>query len=101
MGASQGPAHPLLFHEPAADDLVDGRFDERRADRFPLPSSFAKVRDEFADVADISTLSQLIVVYGLSMLLGVTLNCSPLALVNPTDLHVPLPVSQDTPARPL
>src|ERR1035437_3262471 len=54
MGASQGPAHLLLLHEPAADHLVDGRFDERRADRFPLPSSFAEVRDESAVVADVS-----------------------------------------------
>src|ERR1017187_1780222 len=51
MGASQGPADLLPLHEPAADNLIDGRFDERRADRFPLPSSFAKVRDEFAIVA--------------------------------------------------
>src|SRR5215471_13282991 len=43
MRSFQRPAHLLLLDEPAAHHLVDRRFYERRADRFPLPVSLPVV----------------------------------------------------------
>jgi len=36
----------LLLDEPSANDLIDRRFDEGRADRLALPVPLAEVRDE-------------------------------------------------------
>src|SRR5260221_13974064 len=53
MGPTQRPLHLLLLDESFADHLVDRRLHERRADRFPLPSTLAEVRDELAVIADV------------------------------------------------
>ena len=37
--------HLLFFHEPSTNDLIDGRFHERRADGVTVPVAFAKVRN--------------------------------------------------------
>jgi DNA invertase Pin-like site-specific DNA recombinase len=34
VGATEGPVHLLLLHEPSAEHRLHGRFDKRRADRF-------------------------------------------------------------------
>src|ERR1700693_484125 len=53
MGPSQRPLHLLLLDESSADYLVDRRLHECRADRFPLTSTLAEVRDELAVIADV------------------------------------------------
>ena len=55
MRSPQRPLHLLLLYEPAADDLVDGRFHERRADRFSLPIPLTVVGDRFLVMADIGS----------------------------------------------
>jgi hypothetical protein len=55
MGPTQRPLHLLFFDESSADYLVPGRFDECRADRFPLPLTLAEVRDELAVIADVGS----------------------------------------------
>jgi hypothetical protein len=53
IGPAQRPLHLLLLDESYADHLVDRRLHECRANRFPLPSTLAEVRDELAVVADV------------------------------------------------
>ena len=53
MGPAQRPLHLLLLYESSADYLVDRRLHECRADRFPLTSTLAEVRDELAVIADV------------------------------------------------
>ena len=53
MGTPQRPLHLLLLDEAPADDLIDHRFYERRADGFPLPPTLAEVGNELAVVADV------------------------------------------------
>ena len=48
-----GPLHPLLLDEPSAHDLVDGRFNECRADSLALSPSLAKVWNDVAVVLDV------------------------------------------------
>jgi hypothetical protein len=45
MCASRGPAHLLLFDQPLAHDLVDGRLDEAGCDRLAVPVTICIVRD--------------------------------------------------------
>jgi hypothetical protein len=45
--------HLLLFDKAPAHDLVDSRFDKRRADRFALPVPLAIVRYRFLVVANV------------------------------------------------
>lgn len=40
------PLHRLLFHEPIADDVIDGRLHKRRADRVTVSIAFARVWNE-------------------------------------------------------
>jgi hypothetical protein len=49
--APQRPLHLLFLHKASADHLVDGQFDGRRADCFPLPPSLAEVPNELPVVA--------------------------------------------------
>ena len=53
MGTPQSPLHLLLLDEASADHLIDGRFYERGADGFALPSALAEVGNELAVVADV------------------------------------------------
>src|ERR1700756_5088285 len=53
MSPAQCPLHLLLLDELSADHLVDRRLHECRANRFPLPSTLAEVRDELAVIADV------------------------------------------------
>ena len=53
MSSPQRPLHLLLLDEPPAHDLVDRRFDERRADPFSLSPSITEVRNELAVVLDV------------------------------------------------
>ena len=53
MGPAQRPLHLLFFDESSADHLIDRRLHECRANRFPLPSTLAEVRDELAVIADV------------------------------------------------
>src|SRR5271165_6500101 len=53
MSPAQCPLHLLLLDESSADHLVDRRLHECRANRFPLPSTLAEVRDELAVIADV------------------------------------------------
>ena len=53
MGPAQRPLHLLFLDESSADHLVDRRLHECRANRFPLPSTLAEVRDELAVIADV------------------------------------------------
>src|SRR5260370_15046059 len=53
MGPTQRPLHLLLLDESFADHLVDSRLHEGRADRLPLMSTLAEVRDELAVIADV------------------------------------------------
>src|SRR5271167_2650084 len=50
---TQRPLHLLLLDESFADHLVDRRLHEGRADRLPLMSTLAEVRDELAVIADV------------------------------------------------
>src|SRR5881227_841743 len=54
MSTAQCPLHRLLLDEALADDLINSRFDEGRADRLAVPVSFPKVRNELAVVANVS-----------------------------------------------
>ena len=51
MCSPERPLHLLFLHEPPSHDLVDCRFDERRADPFTLSPSLAEVWNELAVVA--------------------------------------------------
>ena len=53
MGAPQRPLHLLFLDEPSTHYLVDRRLHECRADRFPLPSPLAEVRNELTIIADV------------------------------------------------
>ena len=53
MSPAQCPLHLLLLDESSADHLVDRRLHECGANRFPLPSTLAEVRDELAVIADV------------------------------------------------
>ena len=53
MGPAQRPLHLLFLDELSADHLVDRRLHERRANRFPLASTLAEVRDELAVIVDV------------------------------------------------
>ncbi len=48
-----GPLHLLLLDGSPAHDLVDGRFNECRADSLALSPSLAKVWNEIAVVLDV------------------------------------------------
>jgi len=47
------PLHLLFLDKPSAHYLVDGRFHERGADRFPLPVPLPEVRYGFPVVANV------------------------------------------------
>jgi hypothetical protein len=53
MSPAQCPLHLLLLDKSSADYLVDRRLHECRANRFPLTSTLAEVRDELAVVGDV------------------------------------------------
>ena len=53
MRPAQRPLHLLFFDESSADHLIDRRLQECSANRFPLPSTLAEVRDELAVIADV------------------------------------------------
>ena len=53
MNPAQRPLHLLFFDESSADHLIDRRLHECRANRFPLPSTLAEVRDELAVIGDV------------------------------------------------
>jgi hypothetical protein len=58
MGPAQRSLHLLFLDESSADHLVDRRLHECRANRFPLPSTLAEVRDELAVIADVFVRSR-------------------------------------------
>src|SRR5271156_705447 len=53
MGPAQRPLHLLFLDESFANHLVDSRLHEGRADRLPLMSPLAEVRNELAIIADV------------------------------------------------
>jgi hypothetical protein len=52
--------HLLLLHEPPADDLVNGRFDEAGADAFALPAAVAEVGDKRLVARSVANLMTII-----------------------------------------
>jgi hypothetical protein len=46
--ASRCPSHLLLLYEPFADDLIDCRFHEARADSLTVAVTLAVIRNEAA-----------------------------------------------------
>jgi hypothetical protein len=53
MCSTESPLHLLFLDEPPADNLVDRRLNECRADPFALSPSLAKVWNEVAVVLDV------------------------------------------------
>src|ERR1700693_4207710 len=53
MGPAQRPLHLLFFDESPSDHLIDRRLHKCRANRFPLSSTLAEVRNELTVIADV------------------------------------------------